>query len=225
MTMPFGALQTIAILIGCYSAYKFRIKSAILSFLMLLVSFANLQPIMNGLADPQAVAGCVMLYTQAVAPTFGSQQQSVSLGGYYLLAFLFGGNPLIVSWMIANTAGQTKKSVIMALYNAASSAGNIVGPLLFKAQDSPRYAPGVRSVMIIFIILIALIGIQVVLLWMFNKQRQRQRVAAGKPKFIHDTSMENKYKMYGQDEGAAALGSEGIHDVTDVKNNEFVYVY
>lgn len=37
LTMPFGILQTIAILIGCYCAQKFKIKSAIFAFLMLLV--------------------------------------------------------------------------------------------------------------------------------------------------------------------------------------------
>lgn len=114
----------------------------------------------------------------------------------------------------------------MALFNAASAAGNIVGPLLFKAEDKESYyLPGVRAVMGIFIALIGCIGIQVVLLWLFNKQRQRQRVAAGKPKFIHDTSMDAKYTNYGEDEHEGALGQAGIQDVTDVKNNEFVYVY
>jgi len=37
-----------------------------------------------------------MLYTQAVASNFGDQQQRISLGAYYLMAFLYGGNPLIV---------------------------------------------------------------------------------------------------------------------------------
>jgi hypothetical protein len=55
-------------LIGCYAAAKFRIKSAILAILMVIV-----------------VAGSAMLYTQAVAPTF---KQPVALTGYYLLAFL-----------------------------------------------------------------------------------------------------------------------------------------
>lgn len=50
-----------------------------------------------------------MIYVEGTSNNF---QQNVALGGYYLLAFLFGGNPIIVSWMIANTAGQTKKSVI-----------------------------------------------------------------------------------------------------------------
>lgn len=204
--MPFGALQTIAILIGCYCAYKVRIKSAILCVLMVIV-----------------VAGCAMVYSQGANP--GNFNQGIALGGYYLMAFLFGGNPLIVSWMIANTAGQTKKSVTMALFNAASAAGNIVGPLLFKSTDAPYYTPGTRAVMGIFVALIGCIAIQVVLLWLYNKQRQRQRIAVGKPKIIHDTSMESKYQAYGKDEHAAGLGQAGIEDLTDVKNNEFVYVY
>jgi hypothetical protein len=35
--MPFGALQTIAILLGCYCAAKLRIKSAVLAGFMILV--------------------------------------------------------------------------------------------------------------------------------------------------------------------------------------------
>ena len=203
--MPFGALQTIAIVLGCMVAAKFRIKSLALTGLMIIV-----------------VAGSSMLYSQGTSSNFS---QPVALAGYYLLAFLFGGNPIIVSWMIANTAGQTKKSVIMALFNSASAVGNIVGPMLFKDEDKPHYVPGVRAVMIIFCVLIFLLGVQVVLLFLFNKQRQRQRVAAGKPKHIHDTSMEDKYKAYGADEGADNLGTNALLDLTDIKNDEFTYVY
>lgn len=97
----------------------------------------------------------------------------------------------------------------MAFFNAASAAGNIIGPLLFQAKDKPYYTPGVRAVLIIFCLLVGLIGVQVVLLWMFNKQRQRQRVAAGKPKFIHDTSMESKYQAFGKDAAETGVGALG----------------
>lgn len=106
--MPFGALQTIAILIGCFAAYRLRLKSAVLSALMVLVCDA-MSRLLHSLLTPQVVAGCAMIYVEGTSTDFKS---SVALGGYYLMAFLFGGNPIIVSWMIANTAGQTKKSVI-----------------------------------------------------------------------------------------------------------------
>jgi hypothetical protein len=38
VSMPFGFLQTVAILIGCYAAYKFKIKSAVLVGLTLVTA-------------------------------------------------------------------------------------------------------------------------------------------------------------------------------------------
>jgi hypothetical protein len=218
--MPFGALQTIAILCGCYAAAKFKIKSAVLAGMMCLV-----------------VAGCAMIYVEGTASHFN---RSVALGGYYLMAFLFGGNPLIVSWIVSSLSYRIEFNAdvdrsqtlparprslssvsltqiqisfgtnsAVAFFNAASAAGNIIGPLLFKAKDKPYYAPGVRAVLIIFIALVGLIGIQVVILFLFNKQRQRQRVAAGKPAHIHDTSMESKYQAYGKDEAGTGVGQDG----------------
>lgn len=121
LTMPFGALQVIVILLASYLAQTSRLKGAILAIFMLPV-----------------VAGLAILY--AVSRT--KSEQGALLAGYYLLAFLFGGNPLVVTWIIGNTAGTTKKSVSMSLYNAASSAGNIVGPLLFSAKDAPHTTLG-----------------------------------------------------------------------------------
>lgn len=82
LTMPFGALQSICILIGCYCAYKVKFKSLVLNVAMLFV-----------------VAGCAMIFSQASNPS--SFNSGVALGGYYLMATLFAANPLIVSWLIA----------------------------------------------------------------------------------------------------------------------------
>lgn len=49
----------------------------------------------------------------------------------------------------------TKRSAIMSTYNAASSAGNIIGPLLFQSSDAPTYHPGLRAVLAIFVTLAA----------------------------------------------------------------------
>ena len=42
-------------------------------------------------------------------------EQPALLAAYYMIAFLFGGNPLIISWIAGNTAGQSKKSTMLAL--------------------------------------------------------------------------------------------------------------
>ncbi|WVQ69233.1 uncharacterized protein L199_007450 [Kwoniella botswanensis] len=205
LNMPFGFLQFLAILSGCYAAQKFKIKSAVVAVYVIPV-----------------IVGLVLLYVEGTASVFKTAPAMV---GYYLLSFLFGGNPIIVSWMVANTAGQTKKALIMSIYNAGSAAGNIIGPLLFEDKDKPHYIPGIKAVLGIFCALLAVIGFEVIILFFLNKQRQRQRVAVGKPKYIKDTSMSNKYQAYGTDDPEGVLGQNALLDMTDFKNEEFVYVY
>ncbi|KAJ6125662.1 Major facilitator superfamily domain general substrate transporter [Penicillium samsonianum] len=209
LTMPFGALQFLIILLASYLAQTARLKSAIIAAFMLPV-----------------IAGLAILY--AVPRTKSVQSQL--LAGYYLLAFLFGGNPLIVTWIIGNTAGTTKKSVIMSLYNAASSAGNIIGPLLFNEKDKPAYHPGLRACLGIFSTLAAVVLIQWVNLWFLNKQQARRRVQNGKRAEIVDLSMQNDYhEMQDSLEEAGhetvQVGDNAFKDLTDRENDEFVYIY
>lgn len=106
LNMPFGAIQWIVIMLASYLMQKAKLKSVVLAAFMLPV-----------------IAGLVMLYL--LPRTKGNE--APLLVGYYLLAFLYGGIPCIVSWLISNTGGTTKKSVSMSLYNAGASAGNIIG--------------------------------------------------------------------------------------------------
>jgi hypothetical protein len=197
LNMPFGAVQFIIILLASYAAQKAKLKSVVLVILVLPV-----------------VVGLAMLYA------LPRSDIAACLGGYYLLAFLFGSNPLIVSWIVGNTAGTTKKSIIMSLYNAGSSAGNIIGPLLFSSADAPTYHPGLRSVLAIFVTLAAVILIQLANLMVLNKMQAKKRVAHGKAAVIHDASMEDRYVGI-ENEGVG----EHAFDLTDRKNDEFVYIY
>ncbi|WWC93916.1 hypothetical protein V866_000753 [Kwoniella sp. B9012] len=202
LNMPFGALQFLTIMAASYATQKFKLKGPVLA--------AFMAPVLVGLA---------MLYHANRQPVVN---QKVSLAGYYLMAFLFGGNPIIVSWMVANTAGQTKKSAILAAYNAFNATGSIIGPLLFNSRDKPRYLPGLRATLGVFAAMLGLIGLCMGLIFLLNKQRERQRVAVGKPAKIKDTSMLTKYEAYGNEGG---VGENALKDMTDFKNNEFVYLY
>lgn len=206
LNMPFGAMQLLVILIASFAAQKAKLKSAVLAALMLPV-----------------IAGLAALY---VLPR-GSEHVGGLLVAYYLLAFLFGGNPLIVSWIVGNTAGTTKKTVVMSLYNAGSSAGNIIGPLLFNKKDSPAYHPGLRKVLAVFVTMVAVIGIQLVNLMWLNKVHSKTRVRNGKAAVIKDHSMEDKYVPADEevDENGHKLGEKAFLDLTDRKNDEFTYIY
>lgn len=210
LNIPFGALQLIVILLGSYLAQKGRLKGAVLALFVLPV-----------------VAGLAVLYS---VPR-GKSAQGALLAGYYLLAFLFGGNPLIVTWIVGNTAGTTKKSVLMSLYNAASSAANIIGPLLFNNNDAPEYKPGLRACLGIFIALVVVILMQWANLVVLNKLQEKKRVRNGKAAKVVDHSMQDKY--HGVEEGneqhvesgGDRIGQNAFLDLTDRKNDEFVYIY
>jgi predicted MFS family arabinose efflux permease len=101
LNIPFGALQAVAIIMGSYAAYRFKIKSAMLIILTLL-----------------GLAGAVMLY---VANSREVLNRPLALTGYYFLAFMFGTSPVVYSWAIANVGGNTKKSTMVCWLYLRSS--------------------------------------------------------------------------------------------------------
>ncbi|KAF4988012.1 hypothetical protein F66182_16720, partial [Fusarium sp. NRRL 66182] len=135
---------------------------------------------------------------------------------------------------------------VASVYNAASSAGNIVGPLLFNSKDAPTYHPGLRDCLAIFIALVVVVALQWVNLIWLNKRQEKKRVANGKPAKMVDHSMEKHYHDFAEDNKTAGMvgeveqvertehgglemqegiGENAFLDLTDRQNDEFVYIY
>lgn len=113
--MPFGAVQLLSCLLVCAVATKVRCKGLTLS--LSLVPF---------------VVGSVLQVTTKRR----NDNAAVFEAGRDLMAFIFGFNALLLAWMLANTAGLTKKSAFFSLYNVSMS--------LFRAhvEASTNLAPG-----------------------------------------------------------------------------------
>ncbi|KAK4050155.1 hypothetical protein OIV83_003726 [Microbotryomycetes sp. JL201] len=206
LNMPFGFLQLSVIVISSYLAYRFSTKSVIFGAMMAPV-----------------VIGVSLLYA---LPREASKKGGL-LVGYYLIAFVFSANPLLVSWLAASYAGSTKKASAFVMYQAFSSVGNIVGPYLFKSTDAPGYKPGLRAVLGIFIALMAIVAIQAFNILWLNKRKADQRERNGKPRNIKDLSMQKKFATEDEDateEKQYGLGEQAFLDLTDKENDEFVYV-
>ncbi|KAH8812795.1 putative MFS transporter [Xylogone sp. PMI_703] len=205
LNMPFGAVQVLIIIITSYIVQRSPMKSVITAILILPV-----------------IAGLAILYR---VPR-GHSHQGVLLLGYYFLAFLYGANPLLVSWILGNTAGQTKKSLVMCVFNIGVSAGNLVGPQLFTSKDAPAYLPGLRAVLGIFVALLVLVFIQLAYLVFLNKMQVQKRRANGKQEIIQDRSMMIRYAENDKNmESEHVLLNPEDADITDRKNDEFVYIY
>lgn len=203
LNIPFGAMQTLVIAAACWVSYNMKVKGVALLGFMLPV-----------------IAGVAMLY--------GLDRSAASrpalLAAYYLLAFLFAGNPLLLSWVVGNTAGTTKQSTILSLYQAGLSAGGIAGPFMFKANEAPIYKSGVLGVLAIFIAFIACITIQLGILFLLNKLHRKRRIQNGKEADRVDESMQKKINR-SDDLPPERVDDAALADLTDRQNDEFVYIY
>lgn len=203
LNIPFGAMQFIVILAACWFSYKVKLKSFILAGFMVPV-----------------VAGIGMLYGLGRSES----EQPALLTAYYLLAFVFAANPLLLAWVVGNTGGATKQSATLSLYQAGLSAGDLAGPLLFHKDEAPIYRTGVRGVLILFVVLIACVFFQLFNLVFLNKMQRKKRVRNGKSAVIVDQSMKMHVNADAKTQEPILSDAESL-DLTDRQNDEFVYLY
>ena len=111
----------------------------------------------------------------------------------------------------------------------------MVGPQLYLEEEAPRYQTGLTANMAVLCVMFALVIVQMLYLTFLNKRNQRRRVAMGKTGKHVDYSLENSNKWAGMRADAAqtAQGEEGekghtvnehaFEDLTDLKNEDFIY--
>ncbi|KAK1511391.1 major facilitator superfamily transporter, partial [Colletotrichum abscissum] len=222
--IPFGFVQLVATVGGSWIATKIHKKG----------------PVIAGLCVPP-IAGCVMLM---VLPTSG--QQAARLVGYYLISVYPGITPLIYSWSAANTAGDTKRKCTSAVLFIGQSVGNVVGPLLYKPAEAPRYTRGLTSNLVLYCVIVVLVVLVSLYLAFLNRSHSKRRVAMGKSAVIIDTSLfsaaeaekakqeqaaqiagDNGHEMAaaGEEQAEENVGARAFDNLTDLENEEFVFVF
>ncbi|EQB44666.1 major facilitator superfamily transporter [Colletotrichum gloeosporioides Cg-14] len=202
--IPFGAIQIIAIMGSGWLATKIKRKGVVISMLSI----------------PPAIGSILML-------TVPRHEKGVLLFGYYLVSILAAITPIIFTWQVQNTAGDTKKKTTSAVVFIGMCVGNIIGPLLYSVDDAPLYRPGLISNLVILI---------PIYLKFLNSKHAKRREELGKSAQIVDESMLRKDET----ETSKAVEVEGdtagqqhrtieednaLRDMTDLKNEDFIYVY
>ncbi|PYH41528.1 putative MFS transporter [Aspergillus saccharolyticus JOP 1030-1] len=206
--IPFGAVQLVATMGGAWLATVLKMKGPVIALLCL-----------------PAIAGCVMLL---LIPHDG-QHNGALLAGYYIVSVYPGITPLIYSWSAANTAGETKKKIVNGIVLVGQCAGNVLGSNLYTTTDAPLYRRGLRSNLAMFCVLVLLCILNTAYLSFLNKKHEQQRVSMGKSAKIIDHSMQAVGVVEGDktDEPVqpAVTEDNAFKDLTDWKNEDFVYVY
>jgi fucose permease len=173
------------------------------------------------------IIGTVMMLTVP------RQHKGVLLFGYYLVSCLAAITPIIYTWHIQNTAGDTKKKCTSAVVFVGMCTGNVIGPLLYSVDDAPLYRPGLVANLIMFT-LVGIISLLIpVYLAFLNKRHAKRREELGKSAVRVDESMLKKVEVIqgkgielGESgEAQSQEADNGFSDLTDVQNEDFIYVY
>ncbi|KAK6953681.1 hypothetical protein Daesc_005986 [Daldinia eschscholtzii] len=226
--IPFGFVQLVATVGGAFIAQKIKKKGPVIAALCL-----------------PPIAGCVLLM---VLPR-DDPHRAPLLAGYYLISVYPGITPLIYSWASQNTAGDTKRKCTNAVLFIGQSVGNVIGPLLYSQTEAPGYARGLRSNLALYIVIIVFVVIITIYLKVLNANHAKRRVAMGKSAVIVDTSLdpsedaavvqqnsdgvgkntrktENGNATAGTPtKGVEIPGERAFEDLTDLQNEEFVFVF
>ncbi|KAK3937031.1 putative allantoate permease [Diplogelasinospora grovesii] len=212
--IPFGAVQIVATVGGAWVATKIKRKG----------------PVIAGLCVPPIV-GCIILMVMPRTP----DHRAAMLVGYYLISVYPGITPLIYSWSTQNTGGDTKRKCVNAILFVGQSVGNVVGPLLYTVAESPYYSRGLRSNLSLYIVIVILVCLTSVYLHFLNKRHSRRRVELGKSAVVYDASLDSAEEVERRRAAAAAngetaadseeTGDRAFENLTDLKNEEFVFVF
>lgn len=153
---------------------------------------------------------------------------------------IFALVPLIYSWSSSNTAGDTKSKCNSSALFIGQSLGNIIGPLLYKPSEAPEYFRGLYWNLLLYCTIIFLVGVTTMYLAYLNRNHSRRRVLAGKDAVIVDYSLYSpedadrlrrlKATSAQQVENArggagVGVGARAFDDLTDLMNDEFIFVF
>ncbi|KAH8885353.1 MFS general substrate transporter [Thozetella sp. PMI_491] len=210
--IPFGAIQFIVIIGTGWIATKIQRKGLVIA----------------GTSVLPAVGAIIML-------TVPREQKGVLLFGYYLVSCLAAITPLIYAWQAQNTAGDTKKKCTSGMVFVGMCTGNVIGPLLYSTDQAPLYRPGLISNLIMFVVVGVLSALIPFYLMFLNRKHANKREELGKNAQIVDESMMNKDDIVGSkaveiEEGGSRPQrtleeDNALRDMTDLENEDFIYVY
>ncbi|KAG7442026.1 uncharacterized protein BT62DRAFT_1041159 [Guyanagaster necrorhizus] len=207
--IPFSAMQAVVTLLAAEFSTRLKLK----------------WPVVFGLTLPP-IAGASGLYKLGR----GTELRNALLGCYYVLSFRTGLQPMLHIWSSQNTAGHAKKLCNTGIIFVAQYAGNvtafpdsrlllnfkktsprIVGPLLYTTDQKPYYHRGLIA------------KVTAAYLAFLNRRHAEKRRQLGKAGNITDKSLRKLDDHHDNDEGEAKY-DQSFDDLTDRKNEEFIYV-
>ncbi|KAM4065711.1 major facilitator superfamily protein [Hirsutella rhossiliensis] len=202
--VPVGILHVISVSSSAYLSMRWKFKG----------------PVIIALCAPPLIGLAILFHFP-----HDEAHRAVLLTGYFFLSTFTGITPLIYAWSSQNTAGDTKRKTTSAIVFIGASAGNVVGPLLFRPDDAPEFTLGIRLNIRFFAAISLLAIVTMCYITTLNRRQSARRLSVGKPTQTVDLSLETaanaeRIERHHTD----GRGDKTFLDRTDRENEDFVYV-
>ncbi|CAF9919872.1 hypothetical protein IMSHALPRED_004745 [Imshaugia aleurites] len=175
---PAGVIAAIAILLSGYFGDRFGQRILISSFGLLV-----------------SIVGMVLIVALPLTYKGGR------LAGYYMVQVSTVSLVALLSLIASNVAGHTKKTTVAALFLIAYCAGNIIGPQIFNARESPRFRSAEITILVCWTVCVLDLGF---IRWYYQKQNHKKLAVRAAAEYV---KVENSQWL----------------DLTDRENPELIY--
>ncbi|KAH7013763.1 major facilitator superfamily domain-containing protein [Ilyonectria destructans] len=210
-TSGLGAFANIIIKNFGFSVLETQLLAMVLGFYIIIVLLSSVWLVkktnqnllvMLGFCIPSFI-GTILLMT---VPNETTAQHVGLLISYYITLSFWSAQTLALSMISRNIAGQTKKTVAVALNFIIWAAGNAIGPQVFLAWDGPKYFIAFATHLGCYSLLVVII---IALRWHLRRENMRRdELAAQGVAEARDDAMIRAWD-----------------DLTDKENLSFRYVY
>ncbi|ERT02742.1 uncharacterized protein SPSK_00512 [Sporothrix schenckii 1099-18] len=210
-TSGLGAFQGIIITGFGFNVLQTQLLAMVLGFYIIIVLLASVWLVkktnqtllvMLGFVIPSFV-GTICLMT---VPLDSRAQQIGLLICYYITLSFWSAQTLALSMISRNVAGQTKKSVAVAMNFIIWSAGNAIGPQVFLSWNGPRYFIAFATHLGCYsLLVIVIVGLR---FYLVRQNKLRDALAAAG----NLDAADNRY-------------THAFEDLTDKENPSFRYVF
>ncbi|KAK1223983.1 hypothetical protein PQX77_013144 [Marasmius sp. AFHP31] len=198
--IPFGFIQVLVTLVSALISTKVKLK----------------WPVIFALTIPPIAGAAALLKLGR-----GLEQRGALLACYYV------ASPVILHRNITNAVllvcPKYRWTHEEALHNGYSVRSAIVGPLLYRTEDKPYYHRGLVANLVCWAALAGMTGVTAVYLKYLNRKHEATRLQMGKVGKVIDRSLES-YKAMDKGKEGEAKNEQAFDDLTDLKNEDFIYV-
>ncbi|KAF2166292.1 hypothetical protein M409DRAFT_66760 [Zasmidium cellare ATCC 36951] len=213
-TLPTGGLGAFANIIikgFGFTTLEVQLLAMVLGAFIIIVLFSSAWLVKKTKQNIIVMAAfCIPSFAGTIVlmavPNTSKATEAGLLFSYYICLSFWAAQNLGMSLLSRNVAGQTKKSVAVAMNFIAWAAGNAVGPQVFLSYDSPRYFIAFATHLGCYTLLI--VNLVVLRTTLSRRNKKRDEAAAAGVQEARDERMVHAFE-----------------DLTDKENPNFRYMY